>query len=160
MSLRLRLTLITTVVLGIVLAVFGAGVYVLLDRNLKSRLDQTLEQRTLSVARSMGGFGSALEGLGLLPPGIYLQIIDTQGAIADKSPALGNEQLPLDDGVRAVAAGRRESFTYDAQVGQYPLRVRAVGLVRSGTREPAGALLVATSRQEVEDTLRRLRGVL
>ena len=53
MSLRLRLTLITTIVLAVVLSVFGSGVYVLLDRNLRSRLDQTLEQRTLAVARNL-----------------------------------------------------------------------------------------------------------
>ncbi len=163
MSLRLRLTLITTVVLAIVLAVFGSGVYVLLERNLKSRLDATLVQRTAAVARSMR-IDPELEALGFLPPGFYLEIVDLDGRVADKSRTLGSEQIPVDNAVVEVATGRRQFVTYDTQVdtqlGTYPLRVRAVGLVESVTRQPAGALLVGTSLLEVQETLRRLRGIL
>ena len=158
MSLRLRLTLITTVVLAVVLATFGSGVYVLLDRNLRSRLDTTLEQRTVSVVRAMS-VGADLEALGFLPAGIYIQLVDPDGNVVGRSQALGNEQLPVNDAVREIARGARGSFTYDASVRRLALRVRAAGLIGPFDR-PLGALLVATSLEDVDETLRRLRGIL
>jgi two-component system, OmpR family, sensor kinase len=158
-SLRLRLTLITTVVLAVVLGVFGSGVYVLLDRNLRSRLDQTLEQRTLAVARLMR-LNPEVASLGFLPPNFYVEIVGTDGTILDKSPALGNEQLPVDPGVATVAAGRRDAFTYETSVGPYHLRVRAVGLIDRASGTPVGSVLVAASVQEADETLARLRGIL
>lgn len=157
MSLRLRLTLVTTIVVAVILAVFGSGVYVLLDRTLRTRLDRTLEQRTIDIVRAMQ-FTPDLEELGFLPPGIYIEYVNTDGQIAGQSQSLGNERLPVLDGVREVARGTRATYTFDVAIRGSDFRVRAASLSRLG--QPVGAILVATPLDDVEETLARLRGVL
>jgi two-component system, OmpR family, sensor kinase len=162
MPLRLRLTLITTVVLTVVLAVFGAGVYVLLDRNLRSRLDTTLEQRTDSIARAMrvSPDVAVIRGLGFTPPNIYIQVVDITGGIVARSEALGPEVLDVPGRVLALGTGRGgRSLTYDEAVHGIRLRVRASTLIDQ-FNVPVGIIQIATPLQDVEDTLARLRGLL
>jgi two-component system, OmpR family, sensor kinase len=160
MSLRLRLTLITTVVLAVVLAIFGAGVYVLLDRNLRSRVDARIQQRAVEVARAMRfGAGSvAFRDLGFGRPDTYIQIVSVDGEILDRSEALGTAALPVGSLVLAVGKGAHQAATFDAVVGDTPLRMRAFPLTSLG--QPAGALLIAARLDDVFDTLHRLRSLM
>ena len=160
MSLRLRLTLITTVVLAVVLAIFGAGVYVLLDRNLRGRVDTRIEQRAAEVARALklGAVGFPLRDLGFDRPDTYIQIVTLDREIVGRSEALGDATLPAGPGVMAIARGSRPPATFDVVVGrsETPLRMRAYPLVNEFNR-PAGAVLIAARLDDVVDTLRRLR---
>jgi two-component system, OmpR family, sensor kinase len=161
MALRLRLTLITTVVLAVVLAIFGAGVYVLLDRNLRSRVDARIQQRAVEVARAMRfGAGSvAFRDLGFGRPDTYIQIVSLDGDVVDRSEALGTAELPIGATVRAVGSGRHRAATVDAVVGTTPLRMRAFPLV-DALGQPAGTLLIAARLDDVFDTLHRLRTLM
>src|SRR5437867_950068 len=127
MSLRLRLTLITTGVLAVVIAIFGAGVYVLLDHNLRSRVDATLTQRTGAVVRAMrvSPDVAVIRGLGFLPPNLYIQVVGPNGEVVARSEALGEERLPVDSRVIALTHGGRGAFTRDVSVKGIPFRVRA-----------------------------------
>ncbi len=161
MSLRLRLTLITTIVLALVLAIFGAGVYVLLDRNLRSRVDVRIQQRAVEVARALRfGPGSvAFRDLGFGRPDTYIQIVTADGNVAARSEALGDAELPVGAGVLAVARGTKPPSTFDAVVGTTPLRVRAIPLVNE-LDQPAGAVLIAARMDDVIETLNRLRTLM
>src|SRR2546425_10806655 len=103
MSLRLRLTLITTVVLAVVVAIFGAGVYVLLDRNLRSRVDARIQQRAEEVSRALkfGATSIAFRDLGFGRPDTYIQINGLDGRAIRTSEALGDAQLPVGESVLA-----------------------------------------------------------
>ena len=160
MSLRVRLMLITTVVVAVVLAIFGAGVYVLLDRNLRSKLDATLAQRSGAVVRAMrlGPDVAVIRGLGFVPANLYIQVVDPSGEIVARSEALGSERLPVDGSIVALGRGGRP-FTRDVSVRNLSFRVRASTLYDQ-FNQPVGTVLIAASLQDVEDTLARLRGVL
>jgi signal transduction histidine kinase len=157
-SLRLRLTLITTIVVGMVLAIFGAGVYVLLDRNLRGRVDQRIEQRAADVARALrfGAVGVPFADFGFDRPDTYIQVVSLDRQIVRRSEALGDAALPTSSTVMAIARGKHAPATYDAAVGGTPLRIRAYPLVNEFD-QPAGAVLIAARLDDVVDTLRRLR---
>ena len=161
MSLRLRLTLITTIVLAVVLAIFGAGVYVLLDRNLRSRVDARIQQRAVEVSRAMkfGASSIAFRDLGFGRPDTYIQINGLDGRAIRTSEALGDAQLPVGETVLAVGRGTRPPTTFDAVVGSTPLRMRALPLVDE-VGQPAGSLLIAARLDDVIETLHRLRDLM
>lgn len=161
MSLRVRLTLISTIVLTVVIAIFGAGVYVLLERNLRSRIDSGLVQRAAEVGRAMrvSPGHAAINTFGFSKPNTYIEIVDTDGTVAARSDALGDVVLPVDRAVMEVGQGDREPFTRDVTVGGVALRVYAKPLVDQ-LGDPVGTVLVAARLDDVEDTLGRLRQIL
>lgn len=161
MSLRLRLTLLSTAVLTAVLTIFGAGVYVLLERNLRARVDAGLELRAGEVVRAMrvSRKVTVVSSLGFSRPNTYVQIVGLDGDVLARSEALGDEHLPVDRQVIALAHGRRAPFLRDARIGSTPLRVHAAPLVdQFGAAR--GAVLLATPLDDIEETLRRLRAVM
>src|SRR5919108_1360697 len=101
MSLRVRLTLISTIVLTVVLATFGTGVYVLLERNLRQRVDAGLVQRASEIGRAMrlSPGHAAINTFGFSKPNTYIEIVDTDGTIVARSDALGDVELPVDQAV-------------------------------------------------------------
>jgi two-component system, OmpR family, sensor kinase len=161
MSLRVRLTLISTVVLTVVIAIFGAGVYVLLERNLRSRIDSGLVERAAEVGRAMRlSPGRAhINTFGFGKPNTYIQIVGTDGTIAARSDALGEVVLPVNDAVIEVAQGEREPFTRDVEAGGVTLRVYAKPLVDQ-VGEPVGTVLVAARLDDLETTLKNARGII
>jgi heavy metal sensor kinase len=161
MALRLRLTLITTMVVAVVLAIFGAGVYVLLDRNLRGRVDQRIEQRAAEVGRALkiGAVGFQFRDFGFDRPDTYIQIVSLDQGVVDRSESLGNATLPVGAGIMAIARGDRPATTYDATVTHTPLRIRAYPLVDE-FNQPAGVVLIAARLDDVLETLRRLRTLM
>ena len=161
MSLRLRLTLITTVVLAVVLAIFGAGVYVLLDHNLRSRVDATLTKRSGAIVRAMrvSPDVAVVQGLGFVPPNLYIQVVGPNGDVVARSEALGQERLPVDTRVVEMAHGGQRAFTRDMSVKGIAFRVRSQTLFDQ-FGEPVGTVMIAASLQDVLDTLSRLRSLL
>jgi signal transduction histidine kinase len=153
--------LISTVVLTVVIAIFGAGVYVLLERNLRSRVDSGLVQRAAEIGRAMrvSPGHAAINTFGFSKPNTYIQIVDTDGDVAARSDALGDVELPVDRAVLEVGQGRREPFTKDVEAGGVALRVYVKPLVDQ-LGQPVGTVLVAARLDDVEDTLSRLRQIL
>ncbi|HEX9697401.1 MAG TPA: HAMP domain-containing sensor histidine kinase [Actinomycetota bacterium] len=147
MTLRFRLTLVSTIVLGVVLTSFGAGVYLLLNKTLHDNLDQTLTRYTEEVIRdypNIEGFSSRVDYLA--------QLVSSGGTERPIWPP-GTSLLPVDARVMSVARGDRPSFYADITVSGVPLRMRV-------TRIIDGALLVAAPRATITETLNRLRLLL
>lgn len=161
MPLRIRLTLISTVVLTVVIAIFGAGVYVLLERNLRGRVDAGLVQRASAIGRAMrlSPGHAEIKTFGFSKPNTYIEIVETDGTIVARSDALGDVELPVDEAVMEVGLGDREPFTKDVEAGGAALRVYVKPLVDQ-LDQPVGTVLVAARLDDVEETLGRLRQVL
>lgn len=161
MSLRVRLTLISTVVLAVVIAIFGAGVYLLLERNLRSRIDTGLVQRADEVGRAMrfSPDRAAINTFGFSKPNTYIQIVDKEGDIVARSDALGPVRLDVSEDVLEVARGRHDPFTRDVEAGGVAFRVYAKPLVDQ-LGQPVGTVLVAALLDDLETTLKNARGIL
>ena len=161
MPLRVRLTLITTVVLTVVLAIFGAGIYVLMDRTLRSRVDDTLARRAGAIVHAVrvSPDVAMVQGLGFVPPNIVIQVVGPSGEVVAKSEALGPQKLPVTSKVVALAHGGSGGFTQDVSVRGIKFRVRSETLTDQ-FGEPVGTVMIAASLQDVLDTLSRLRRLM
>ncbi|MGH2792987.1 MAG: ATP-binding protein [Actinomycetota bacterium] len=161
MSLRVRLMLISTVVLTVVIVIFGTGVYVLLERNLRSRIDSGLVQRADEVGRAMrfSPDKAAINTFGFSKPNTYIQIVDKDGDVVARSEALGPVEFAVSDAIKAVGHGDREPFTQDVEVGGVAFRVYAKPLVDQ-LNQPVGTVLVAALLDDLETTLKNARGIL
>ncbi|HVL91337.1 MAG TPA: HAMP domain-containing sensor histidine kinase [Actinomycetota bacterium] len=153
MSLRLRLTLVSTLVLAIVLTAFGTGVYLTLNKTLHDNLDQTLTRYTDEIIRfypNTEAFRSRVDYVAqIVSPG------GTEQPIWPPSSVL----LPSDERVLSVARGDEPSYYADITVSGVPLRMRVTEVV-DGSGRTVAALVVAAPRANIAETLNRLRLLL
>ena len=162
MSLQARVALAAAVAIVVAVAALGAAVLTRLDSRLNDALDRSLRARATEVARLAASTPQllmepgTLEGrLGGSP--LLVQVIDPRGRIVARSSGLGSRVLP-DTPAAHVALHDRTAGYGDARLGPDPLRVYAAPLGELG-RGPAagGAVIVAGTTTEIEDTLRDTR---
>ena len=157
MTLRVRLTLVSTVVLGVVLTGFGTGVYLLLNKTLHDNIDETLARRAQAV---FGDLQVPLElEFYIPPPGAIVQIVYESGKVVDTTTNQGDEPLAPDQRVGRVAKGNAPAYYRDVSVRGVDLRMLVAPFTDvSGTIH--GALMIAVSRENVTEALARLRLLL
>lgn len=177
MSIRFRLTLLYTAILGVTLVAFALFVYALLTHNLVLQIDHELTEvagATARVPRILGGAGTANSGVdqereaigrilasrnGTLPstypaPDIYVQYVDGNGSVVARSSTLANADLTL-----PVSGGRlaRRSLS-TVRVSNQNLRLLREPL--PGGPAGGGTLELGRSLSDVEATQDHLRVVL
>jgi heavy metal sensor kinase len=168
MSIRLRLTLAYVVLLGVILGIFGVGLYTIISNSLYDDVNQRLTSRAQEVQASVDAAVEVQQdplillrqGGYLIPKAdvfstgdIYVQIMNSDGTVISRSDNLGLQRLPMDPAtVRQVMQGQNVMTTLRA--GQTRLQVLAAPL-RVRDRVIA-ILLVAQSLREVDVTLARL----
>lgn len=149
MSLRLRLTLVSVVVLMVVLTSFGGGVYLLLNKTLHDTLDAELLRQAGEVIADL----PSVEGR----PGLVTQIVGPTGNRLNVGPE--GFDLAITPQVLAIASGESSRRFYeDITLNTVELRL-IVEPIRSGTFRP-GAVMVAAPRGQISVTLGRLRLLL
>ncbi len=108
MSIRLRLTVWYVGVLAVLLIAFDLLVYSVLGFGLQAEAQRTIQGRTQVVATYIREKNDPLfllvSGLVKLPPidvfsspGVYVQIVWSDGAIVSRSDNLGDQQLPVNE---------------------------------------------------------------
>jgi two-component system sensor histidine kinase MprB len=158
MPLRRRLILAAAAAVAVAVALAAVVAYVAVRDELRSQVDDALEQQ-LAVRDRPPRFGLGRGGgFGRLParfggPTPYMQVIDPAG---DVVALFGTEQvaLPVDARVRAVAAGRGDPFLGDARAGGTHVRVLTAPL------PDGGAVQFGRSLATVDAVLARLRLIL
>ncbi|MGH2830008.1 MAG: sensor histidine kinase [Actinomycetota bacterium] len=154
--LRTRLTLVSMAALILVLAAFGAGVYVLLNKTLHDNLDLALARRGAQVARQI----ETPFGQDLLAEGMIVQVVLSDGRVIGPPLTAGGLLLTVDDRVRSIAEGKdRDGKAYrdvTEQIGELRLYVFHVATA-TGVE---GAVMVAAPRGNITETLHRLRVLL
>jgi two-component system OmpR family sensor kinase len=166
MSLRLRLTLFFTVVLAASLLGFSALLYVLLERALDIDIDHTIASKAEDVARTSrirGEFPVRPRRIRLphidafAAPEIYIQLLDPEGQVLDRSANLGEHQLPLT--LEGLANGREGNATFDTiHLGGQRLRLYTAPLLIDD--EVTGYIQVARSVADNEQTLATMQRLL
>jgi two-component system OmpR family sensor kinase len=144
--------------------VLGSSVGLLVNHELRSSLDTTLRSGATDVARLAVSAPALLTSPGALeaPFGgrqLSIEVVDRHGRIFARSLSLGGRVLPGGDVLaRALAAGR--SGYHDSRLSGEPIREFVAPLADAGGPVAGGAVLVGSSTAEIDDTLRRLRGVV
>lgn len=164
-SIRLRLTIWYSLLLGVTLLLFASFVYVTLARNLGAELDRSIAERAVDVNRAIHvQISPSLVTIIPPPPNdyaaadIFVQIADLDGNVVSSSSNLGNRPLPVDQAdLEAAQVG--ESRYYTLEVSGERIRVFAVPLI-IGSGQVVGLLQVARSLQEMENTLASLQLLL
>ncbi|MFA4836636.1 MAG: ATP-binding protein [Dehalococcoidia bacterium] len=108
MPIRWRLTLWFSLILSVILILSGVFLHTFLERHLKSEIDDNLKMHSALVHGTLHS-GENPEPLDYnvihssLPPinefaspGIYIQVIDSDGNVVVKSDNLGAQELPVD----------------------------------------------------------------
>jgi two-component system OmpR family sensor kinase len=179
MSIRLRLTLLYSSILGIALIVFAVFVYAQLQRNLTHELDGSLRATATTSLRFLGsnrgdgdrpgertGVGRILAFRGgTLPspasaqPDTYLQVVDSSGNVLSRSGNLVIADLALPPPAANFRSGSFEDVKLndqDLRMLVQPLRFdpSVVGISGSGFLE------VARPLTDVEGALSHLRVIM
>ncbi|MGZ4334317.1 MAG: sensor histidine kinase [Gaiellaceae bacterium] len=161
MSTRLRSVLAAAVATLIAVAMLGSLIDVLVARHLHHALDRTLHARAVEVSQLAASAPALLTTPGSLdsPVGAtqaMVEVLDGRGRIVARSLSLGGRVLPRALGARAVAghAGYAET-----RLGSTHLRLYAAPLATTGGPASGGAVVVAASTADVQDTVRAVRAL-
>jgi two-component system OmpR family sensor kinase len=166
MTLRLRLTIIYTTVLGITLVLFSTLLFVLLRDSLISEVDRVLEESSAEVnARLVSNSSEAtLAGVSVVlfdsalireftTPGVYVQVLDARGRVVARSANLNGESLPISPDLVEAALDNETTLT-SSSPGRpaEPLRILTSPIIIGGST--VGVLQVGASLYNLSVTTR------
>ena len=163
MSIRLRLALWYTAVLGVTLIIFSLLLYFLMTRHLFDEGDESIASRAQHIASTIrvdAAMPTMLRRVELPPidafesPGVYVQVMRPDGAILASSGNLAGQVLPSNEQAFA-SAGAGHGVFYTTSVKDREVRVYVQPLTVSG--ELIGFVQVGRSYGEAYDILGRLR---
>ncbi len=155
MTFRTRIALgsASAVALAVVLA--SGVVYVVARGELRAPIDDALERRAADITRHPLGTFESEDGrsyLAIRPEfgeaGGYVQVVKADGTVL--GPPLQDVELPVDEGVLALARGENEGFWSDTDVSGTHLRVLTFPY------GPGVAVQVARPLTEVDQSLERI----
>ena len=161
MSLRARLTVLNMAIVGGILLLFGATLYLTFRLILNNQVNQTLETASYAISNSLhiDQRGSLImDSEPKLDPSneVYYQVWGRDGLLkysSLKQPA-GSEHLDF------VNLGPNLSLTREVNLNGMRLRVLSVSLSGSGTNRPVGLLQVGVSLVMMDGILRTLLVIL
>jgi two-component system OmpR family sensor kinase len=160
MTLRLRSVVAAAVGILLALVVVGALVSVLVSRHLHSSLDHTLRQRAVEIAQLNASAPALLTTPGALdaPIGgtqLLVEVVDRNGTIVARSLSLGGRVLHAGPNVHAAISDARSGYS-TATVGTEHVRLYTAPLAELGGPARGGAVVVAASTHDLEETLASL----
>lgn len=156
-SLTVRSTLAALVSVLVAVVIVSVGVDVLVGRHLHGSLDRSLRQRAVAVAQLSATAPALLVSPGALdaPAGgtqVLTQVLDRHGRIVARSLALGGRILPVEQIARGVIASGHGRYL-DTSLGSERLRLYVAPLAEAGGSASGGAVAVAASAHDLEETL-------
>lgn len=158
MSLRARLALLYTTIVGGILFVFGTAVYVSVSFTLTNQLDDVLVRAANQVVRNSkaGSLGlSSLPELDLFAD-VYIQVWGRTGELISSSLNLSGFNSPLDP----TSLNSNKPIFHDVVAGNARLRVLTVPLTVRDSDRIIGILQVASSLSLMDRIQRVLLAIL
>jgi len=161
LSLRLRSVAAAALAILLAVVVVGVGVDVLVSRHLHRSLDRTLRERAIEVAQLAASAPKVLTTPGALdaPLGstqLSIEVIDRNDRILARSLALGGRVLPTQKLQRQAIDHGRAAYASVESAGD-DLRVYGAPLAEVGGPAAGGAVIVAGSTHDLQETLASLR---
>lgn len=160
-SLGARSILVASFAILVALVVVGAGVDFLVGRDLHRSLDRSLRERAVQVAQLSATAPALLVSPGSLdaPVGgtqLLTEVLDRHGRIVARSLALGGRVLPVRSIGERVIVGGKGRYA-DARLASDHVRVYVAPLADSGGVASGGAVAVAASTHDLQETLDSVR---
>lgn len=161
LSLRLRSVAAAALAILLAVVVVGVGVDILVSRHLHRSLDRTLRQRAVEVGQLAASAPKVLTAPGALdsPFGgtqLSIEVVDRHARIVARSLALGGRVLPAPKLMRRAIDPGRPGYA-NIESGGDDLRAYAAPLAEVGGPAAGGAVLVAGSTHDLDETLASLR---
>jgi len=164
---RWRLTLWFSLLLGLTMAAAGLLIYVVLNHRLIGEVDDKLQLLANQVHRDLNiPQQKDLDLLSIAPsrlapsssefaaPGLYVQILDGQGAVVATSPNLRGEQLPIRPSMVWDGLQGRAQVATLVTAGGEEVRVRTVPMIHGDS--VLGLIQVGQSLHHVNLALKSL----
>ena len=147
MSLRARLTLLSTSIVGGILLIFGMAVYVSVSVTLTNQVDSTLTRAASQIIQNARAdrLSLTLPELDLFAD-VYIQVWDKDGHLESASQNIGGFNQPLD----ASGLISAQPVFHDVLVGNARLRVLTVPLIIRSSNRIIGTLQVGTSLAKID----------
>jgi two-component system OmpR family sensor kinase len=163
-TLRGRLAAGAAAAIIVAIGALGLSVALLVNHELRSSLDRTLERRAADVARLSASAPALLTSPGALeaPLGgreLSVEVLDRRRRIVARSLALGGRLLPGDPLVAEAIRDGRSGFL-DGSLSGEPIRLYVAPVADVGGPAAGGAVLVASSTAEIDATMHRLRWLI
>ena len=163
MSLRARLAILYTTIVGGILLLFGVAVYGAVSFSLTEQVDNILARSVDEIWPDIyvdqdGNLGFTPSSAQELAPGILFQVWGRDKSL--KFTNLPQIEIPLDPGGLGSSQPVFRDVNLRTAVGTVHLRVLTVPLVVGESERTVGAMQVATSMAVVDATQRALLGVL
>ncbi|HSD76938.1 MAG TPA: HAMP domain-containing sensor histidine kinase [Solirubrobacteraceae bacterium] len=160
LSLRARSVTAAAAAILLAVALAGVGIDLLLARHLHRSLDNVLRRRAVEVSQLAASAPAVLTTPGSLdsPVGgtdLSVEVLDRHGRLVARSLSLGGRVLPVGGLVERAIAADRSAFA-NATSGGQRLRVYAAPLADVGGPAGGGAVVVAASTHDLEETLASL----
>jgi signal transduction histidine kinase len=164
LSLRWRSVAAAASAIVLAVVVVGVGVDLLVSRHLHGQLDRTLHARAVEVAQLAASAPKVLTTPGALdaPLGstqLSIEVLDSRGRLVARSLALGGRVLPAQALVRRAIGRGRPGYANMESAGD-DLRAYAAPLADVGGPASGGAVVVAGSTHDLQETLASLRWFL
>ncbi|MDX6510533.1 MAG: two-component system, OmpR family, sensor kinase, partial [Gaiellaceae bacterium] len=160
-SIQVRSVVAAGTAILLALIVVGVGVDVLVARHLHRSLDSSLRQRAVEIAQlevsapalitRPGALDSPLAGAQLVT-----EVVDRRGRIVARSLSLGGRVLPNGPLVRSALSLGRGGYA-EIQLGNEHLRLYVAPLAEIGGPAAGGAVLVAASTKDLQETVSSVR---
>ena len=163
-SLQARSVLAAGLAILLALVAVGTGVDILVSRHLHRSLDRSLRQRAVEVAQLSASAPALLTSPGALDSGIggtqvSVEVLDRHGRLVARSLALGGRVVQARRLEQAAIRDGRPGYA-SSDLGGQDLRVYAAPLAEVGGPAAGGAVVVAASTQDIDDTLSNLHEFL
>jgi signal transduction histidine kinase len=159
-SLQARATLAAAIGILVAVAIVGVAVDVLATRHVHRTLDHSLRQRAVEVAQLSASAPALLTSPGTLDSTlgatqITVEVLDRRDRLVARSLSLGGRVLPASSLVRSAIRSGRAAYGTASQAGD-TLRLYAAPLADFGGPAAGGAVVVAASQHEAEQTIASL----
>jgi signal transduction histidine kinase len=156
-SLQARSIVAAFLAVLLALVIVGVGIDLLVGRHLHRSLDQALRRRAVEVAQLSASAPALLTTPGALDSSIGAQeisveVVDSHGRIVARSLALGGRVLPVQPLSRRVIASGTGRYAA-AELGGSGLRMYVAPLADAGGPAAGGAVAVAASTHDLNETL-------
>jgi len=161
LSIRSRAVIAAAVSILLAVVTLGIAVDVVVGRHLRHSLDATLQRRAIVVAQLSASAPALLTVPGALESSLggsdaSVEVLDRRGRLVARSLGLGGRVLPAAGLARRVIVTGAPAFGDATQAGE-GMRVYVAPLAELRGPASGGAVVVASSTNDLEDTLHALR---